>query len=335
MNRNSAAAATRKKGAAPQCHPKDIINMKHTESAVQAQLVMPFVSEGVAKLNPAQANMILRECAYDHQRPINQMHVLTLAEHMKRGTWQPKDKLDFASLPDGKMILINGYHRMTAQVHSAKDIVWMIVVHDCPDHAAVRALYYRFDTNVRARSSENILQGVGFIDDTGMTKQLARRLFEAVPLIMSGLKIGTSKTTDQQKIAARIADDRLEVAREYAPFAMALAELLHPAPFNVREKLRVPAFLATAMITVKHQPELAKEFWHGMALNDGLSRSDPRAVLLRDINERTTRTGPLGTNAVIVAKAWSAFYSRRQIQLIRVTRGEVIRLLGTPYSVGV
>lgn len=312
--------------------------IQNTETAAQVQQLQhaaTFIREGFVTLNPAQANAVLRECPYDRQRNIDKLHVAVLAELMRRGLWEPKDKLDFARL-GSRLILVNGYHRMSAQVAAGKNIQWTIVIHDCGDEASVRQLYYKFDTNVRKRTATNIVQGADIAQEYGLSKTMAQALFAAVPTIASGLVTGNrfSATQTATLFAQRIADDRFDLVREYADSARAFEATIKPAPAKVRSKLLRSGVLALALVTVKEQMPVAEEFWGGLAMNDGLRRYDPRATLLNDLLDRNFGKGSMQQVISVPATAWNAFWERRDLKVInKVAHGRSFRLLGTPYTV--
>jgi hypothetical protein len=55
------------------------------------------LEEGVVNFTPARANHILATCRYERQRPIDKLHVATLLEHMKRGSW--RERVQITGLP--------------------------------------------------------------------------------------------------------------------------------------------------------------------------------------------------------------------------------------------
>src|SRR5690349_11049873 len=105
-------AAPKGKGGAPgsATAQSNGYNMLDTLNAKEQQTVSDLLEEGFLKISAVDMNRILRECAYDYQRPISERHMLVLADLMTRSQWQPKSQIDFAIL-NGRYVLINGYHR--------------------------------------------------------------------------------------------------------------------------------------------------------------------------------------------------------------------------------
>lgn len=294
-----------------------------------------FIKEGFVTFTPAQANEVLRQCAYDRQRKIDKLHVATLRELMQSGSWTPKDKLDFAVI-DGRLVLVNGYHRMTAQADSGQDIEWTIATHQCADLSDVRGLYFKFDTNVRKRSESNILQGVGFGEQHGILAKTAKALYRAAPIIASGMMVGSVSHrggTAADLRVQRIVNARLEFAEQFVAEAKAIEKLMKPADSRVAGKMMSGGFFAVALVTMKHQPERAHEFWGGLFLNDRLRRGDPRSTLHADMLTRDYKHGVMQQTVVVPTKAWNAFFESRDLKIIKVQQGQQFRLLGTPYTV--
>lgn len=320
-----------KNGAHPKAAPREISSMQVSENIAHAQHAATFIREGFVKLTPAKMGVVLRECRYDRQRQVDDKHVATLAEYMRRGLWRDKDQLSFARF-DGRLTLVNGYHRANAQLASGKDILWAIVIYECDTVDQVRALYHRFDTNLRKRSDQSILKGVGFAEEVGLAPGAATSLYRAVPIIADGMVVRVNKTgTDV--FSRRIVDDRLALAKEYAPAAAAFEAMVKPATPRLRKKLGNATTYAVALVTTKLQPDTAQEFWGGMAENDGLRRYDPRAVLFADMMGRNFHTGTISQGLVVPALAWNAFWERRDLKIIKVVGGRKVRILGTPYTV--
>lgn len=289
------------------------------------------VQEGARRLTPAQANFVVSNMAYERQRPIAKDHVTTLRELMQRDQWNDRSPLDFARLPGGQIVLVNGHHRLTAQAQSHRDIVWQIIIRDCADMDAVAALYYRYDTNARTRSEENILAGINYADRHGLSKSMAKNLYRAAPIIAAGLSMRNSSDADITN--RRLVDERLQIMDRYVVSAQMAAEAFDPAPTFVSRKLAAGGFFAVVLVTYFHQPATADRFWRGMVLDDGLAKGDPRKTLLNDIRDRDSRKGVVLQNVVSATKAWSAFFESRKLMIIRVKAGETIPLLGTPYVV--
>ena len=329
-HRRNSGDQPKENGGTPEvARREENLNMLNVvEKQVQPQGLEAFVVEGFTSLSPLNANHILREGTYDRQRKVSKEHVEVLADIMRRGCWEPKDKIDFA-LYDGRLTLVNGYHRMHAQVLSGKTILWTIVVHPCRSLDDVRSLYYKFDTNTRIRGAAQILSGVGFADETGLSKIMSAALYGAVPVIAAGF---SKAPRDRDYLTTRGTDRRLMVAREYVPAAKRYEECLGRLPARVGSKFRSAGVTAVALVTLRYQPVKAAEFWKGAAENDGLAKGDPRLALHNDLISRAMNAGQAIQSAFVPAYAWNAWFEDREIKIIKVYSNRTPTIAGTPFE---
>lgn len=288
-----------------------------------------FISEGNLRLRPAQAGWIARELGYEHNRKVTPLHVAKLAEYMRRGQWLDKSALDFARLPDGRLILVNGHHRMAAQAQTAVDVTWNVIIHDVRNENDVRALYYRFDTEVRKRSAANIVGGVGLAEDCGIRKETATALWNASQIIANDMRF---RRYDQVEKIDVLVDERLTVCRNFASQAKVMERFISTAPAFIRPKLKTVSIFSIALVTLLHQPVGAEAFWSGLCEDNGLRKGDPRKTLLMDMQVRGTTGSLVAAHLMAAAKAWNAFYEDRPLKIIKIT-GHPVEILGTPYTV--
>lgn len=329
----AAAGFRNKNGARPQPDPNGYTHMQTNVQPLKGQVKIPVIREGFQTLTPSDAAAILENCSYDRQRKIDTMHSETLREMMQRGAWLEKSQIDFGRMSDGKIWLVNGHHRLTAQTRSGRSLLWAIAVHDCKTVDDLRTLYYRYDTNVRKRTSENILQGVDFSGQHGLSKQMARALFDAAPIIASGMTVGTRNPTLETALARRLTDERIAIAERFVAEASIYEKCIDAAPANLKRKLLLPTIAAVALVTIRHEAEIAAEFWSGLAENDGLRRGDSRATLIQDLLARNGKSGSAHQFLVAAAKAWNAYHSGRLLKIIKVNSGHTTKISGTPYEV--
>lgn len=332
-NRIAASDAPKGKGGGAEARAariQDLTMLNVVERPAEGkskQEVLDFLYEGFCRISAVEMNRVLQVCQYEHQRAVNQNHVAVLADLMKRDRWQPKSQIDFAVL-DGKYILINGYHRAYAQVRSGKPIEWSVVFHKCRNEAALRELYFAFDTNIRIRGTHDILRANEFADTHGVGRVMAEALYRAVPFIASGFETNPKK---KNLLVAKQVDRRLEVAGDYAKAAARYEACLEGLGGVRKKKLLSGSVTAVAVITLRYQSAKAWEFWTGVANNDGLKRGDPRQALINDMMTREGGT-PVTTFAPAMI-AWNAYFADRDLKLIKVLDSFVPSIAGTPFEV--
>lgn len=290
--------------------------------------VHDIVVEGFTKITASEMAAVLRECTYERQRKISAEHVNVLADIMRRGTWVERGSLDFAQY-DGRLILVNGHHRGHAQVQCGRDLEWSICIRPCQSFEDVEALYYAFDTNVRQRTKEQILHGSGFAEQNGLTPTTAKAVFGAVSYIAA--RFSTSRS-DQDYLTNRVMDLRFKVAVDFSAEALIYEACIAGASSALRRKLLNSGTTAVALVTLKYQPDLAREFWTGVALNDGLRRYDPRHTLVNDLQTRTMNSGWAHAATAAPAVAWNAFFEKRELKIIKVIDTPQVRIFGTPFD---
>lgn len=291
---------------------------------------LSFIKEGFVEFTGIQANTVLRECPFEGQRKVSKDHVKVLADIMMRGKWESKDKLDFA-IVHGQPILINGYHRMHAQVQCGKSVLWTVVIHECESMDQVRALYYRFDTNTRIRTGVQVIDALNFAECTELSKGMADALYRSVPLLANYF---SNARKDKDILAARAVDRRIAIANEYVDAAQKYEAAITGCTGAFKRKLMNGGVAAVALATFKFQPIAAAEFWSGVALNDGLKKGDPRQTLHMHLyaNKIAGAGGLVNRAAFAPATAWNAFFEGRELHIIKHYEGRKIKIAGTYFD---
>lgn len=302
--------------------------VKTTAGSKDQQTVTDYIHEGIVTLSPLQMNAVIKECGYDGQRPVNDRHVIVLADLMRRGQWQPKSQIDFAQYM-GRLILVNGYHRAYAQVRSGNTVEWAVAVHRVKTEAELRALYHAFDTNVRIRSGRDIMKANAFGEAHGLNAESANSLFAAVPYLSSRFEL--SNPHKRNFLVDRQVDLRLRVAADYAKAAARFWACMDGLPAVRKSRFKSGAMMAVAAATFRYQNETAWRFWTGVVQNDGLKRGDPRLALVSDLMIRRTRAGSVEGYAPAII-AWNAFFNERELKLIKVLDSFVPVIDGTPFD---
>jgi len=290
---------------------------------------LAFVSEGFHVWTPAKANKVFSECRYERNRNEAQAkrHIDALARQMTDGTWLAKSPIDFARTPDGKLTLVNGHHRMLAQVQAGKDIEWSVSIHECADEAEVADLFWRFDTILRKRSNTNVMNAVNAAGTFGLSKTTTMYLPSAVTFIDFGMRAPTGANSKVYTPA-----EKLALMDEWQAEARIYDELVAVAPGRVRRKLLGAQVFAVALLTLRSTPKVAVDFWQGVAADDGLNRGDPRKTLIDFLRDTHGASTGLTSTAAAAARAWNAHYAGRQLSMMRVGSAPV-RIAGTKVSV--
>lgn len=88
-NQSAGRGAAQKKGGEPEGRRRSHFPMlnvvKTTAGSKDQQTVTDYIHEGIVTLSPLQMNAVIKECGYDGQRPVNDRHVIVLADLMQIG----------------------------------------------------------------------------------------------------------------------------------------------------------------------------------------------------------------------------------------------------------
>jgi hypothetical protein len=278
----------------------------------------------------ADAALILRDLRYPKQTRdltlAGKKHINVLSDMMRRRQWRDWEKIDFARCGD-KLVIINGHHRLGAQAASGARIKWIFVIHECASEEAVAALYYTFDTNVKPRTTEQILSVIGAAELLGVNKTTVTAVYGSVPLIMADFDFGRSA---DDSMIRRMADLRMEKVKALQGEAIAWEKATKKAPQMVRRRLITQGALAVALMCFKHQSTLAQSFWSGVSDDDGLMTGDARKTYLKYLLNNTGGGGSSYAIATATALAWNAWYDQRELRIIKMVADARFRIAGTP-----
>lgn len=286
----------------------------------------PFftISEGRQTIAPADASRILALAPYDGQRPIHQDHVEKWAYMMTQRVFLANQGISFAYI-NGTFKLINGQHRLSAVIRSGMPQTFDVTIYPCATDEEVRVLYARFDTEALGRSTLDMIAHDPVVSKDFPAQYLAR-LVEVMSIIDLGFKnIGPRKVP----ATARLKENRLAKAQDWIKEAT-----LYRSLSKGRAATKVHAFyngypLAIAIVTLRHQPEQATDFWRRAIQNDGLHIGDPARAML-DAWDRKSVKWTRYQRGHIAALAWNAAFQQERVQLIRPPK-EDLWIAGTPY----
>jgi len=295
-----------------------------------------FIREGDITISAAQAAILTSSCVHPIQKDIRPLDHKSASEHISvlsalmqtPGAWMDETQIRFGIL-DGRLWIMDGNHRIRAQAESGADITWNIKVDRYSSESEFRAAFHKFNTNSRTRTQAQILGATGFASDFGITRQTATALFNAMPFIISGFKTGKSH---MDVLKSRVVDTRLDMAAKFGKEAASLDACLKGADSRVKRRILNAGVTAVALVTLRHRPDKAIEFWNGVAKNDGLKKGDPRHTLVMDLMTRNMSQGAAHQSIASPAAAWNAWYEGRSLSIIKVLDVDGVRIAGTPYK---
>jgi hypothetical protein len=306
-----------------------------TMSIDPQQTVAKTLKNGRMRLSASQMNRIITECTHPIQIEIRnpadqsgQHHIDVLSGLMARDQWLDDDQLTFGSV-GGRVYILDGNHRAHAQVKTGKTINWSIRLIECANDDHFRSLFYKFNTNTRSRTTQQILGVVGFAEDCNLTRQMASALYRAVEVIHHKFSFDRK---ERDIVFMRTPDLRISAAKQWMKQARLYDAAVASAVPQMKSKLFLSTVTAVALVTIKYHPDAAIEFWSGVANDDGLRSGDPRKALHADLRTRHMSSGCVGQGAIVSALAWNAFYSNEPRRSLRVGENAKVIINGTPFG---
>lgn len=310
---------------------KEYVNVQgdSTESVLRGMVARS--NGGVVMMPIGIAQRILDELNFVGQRQVKEARVLKHLARMEAGLWRGSFAISIAVLPDGTMMLIDGQHRLRAIVRSGSPKPIKVLFHDVPDEHEARRLYAGFDEPDSNRTSVEMMDAVGVAEELALPRAFANRLYNALPILRNDLEpLSGSEIEAGTYVNLFGVDSRLAEIVEWRDEAVKYMAVVNKTKGRIRAKLQGAGCMAVALYTFRHQPAKAHEFWHGLADNDGLRARDPRAALLRDMQERNASQGSFRQNVQAPVLAWNAFCEGRELKIIKCIAGAAIAPWGTP-----
>lgn len=286
---------------------------------------MDFSSGDSVMISADEAEQIMRECWYEKQRRINDDRALGLAEAIEHGTFLPNTQLAFARLSD-RLILVNGYHRLTAVSLCKQAQAFRIEIYPCRSVSEVDALYLRFDQPGGARTLTQLGAALGLADEH-FRRSSVTWLMRAIPLLMMNLE---RLPALKRPRASRDMDRKKEEALRWKPWALDYQSCLDGGIAVRTTRYRNAGVVAVALATLRYQNVMAKVFWAESIRDSALESDDPRHALHLHLATAKKSVHEFAL-AEAACNAWNAFFRNRRLTFCR-SLGHPLRVLGTPFQ---
>lgn len=302
---------------------------KTTETAARAERPLA-IREGRVLFTPDMSARTLAECAFAGQRPIKDGHVATLRIAMVKGNFTAGTQLHFGRV-GGRLYLVNGHHRLHAHSLTDAALEFQCLVTNCEDESEVAQLYYRHDTVSAVRGLADVVRATGTAAAAGISETDARRTLAAVKVIVG--RFARAMSHQQEVKNLREPDEILAAASSWWPYAKTYFAITEGASREAAVCLGRQHIIAAALVTLKYQPDKAREFWAGVAADDGLRKGDPRKSALRFLLSHGIGSGgnPLAWSGIAgVSLCWNAWFRGEPLSQVKSSLVSEIVLLGTP-----
>lgn len=291
-----------------------------------------FAKEGstIVTVTPDMAYDWLTTYKYEHQRPLRQDHVSFLAEAMRRGEFT-LSTLRLATFR-GETHLLDGQHRLTALFDCGIPQRFAVISQLCNTEEELRRAYYTIDIGM-ARTLVDAYRGNKELEATGLNDAQIRSVSAATQIILSRFS-NEGGGVERSKYAGKSRDERLRQVIIWKNEAKSFFDATHGGSREMVTRLKAGVVVGVGLITFRHQPALAADFWRKVAMNDGLARLSPEGRLAHYLLvNRFQRTG-LKLYARTIAAHWNARYNgREEVKNLPVRRDtEPMLIEGTPWD---
>ena len=287
-------------------------------------------SSNLEKVTPKLAKKWLHQNTFERQRNMRPLHRDTLAKEIQSGRFIQGTQIHFVQC-DQDRFLVNGQHTLSAIVKSGIAVTLSVLVSDADTMEEVAALYSRHDNHL-SRSILDAIKARDIHKQIGMSLNQARKVASAVRFIQSGFR-NSGGRIHREEILSEI--------KNWEEEGNAFLTAIEKGYLDTILMMKA-SVLSIALVTFRHEEELAMKFWKQVANDDGLNRGDPRKTLHEFINMTRVKQGSIIHNAKVVtqpytaravAKAWNAFHAGKSLAHIQVADpNREIQIKGTPHN---
>ena len=261
------------------------------------------VTNRIVHLTPEDAREILDKMGYDRQRNVSMRHVGALADMMMNGQWVPGGQITFTLTNGGRIVLVDGQHRLKAAVIANWSGVWCI---RAIWNKAAEDIYTTMDTSFKERTAANIGKSLGLDQFSPRMQNLIIQAAAYQNIWRSDYQLPKFCYKPPVRDNVQRVNDRMD------SFMMADAIVGNQrATPQIKGRLAVPMAVAVVAETFHANPEEAKEFWTSVVTN-----GDGVAAELRDrLIERRPLMAAANFTPRLVACGWNQRRTARQLRL--------------------
>ena len=279
------------------------------------KITLPKFSAPVdtVRFTPAQAEKCLEEYRDPlWQRGISDMHVARLARRMQSGDWA-RSALDFVKF-EGRLILINGQHRLSAQSKTNVDLEWTIHIHHAKSRDAVDRFWTKFDTLQRSRTPTDWL-GQSMISRLSGASNMSVEMRAAA--LRACLHMGVL-TSGNRRVGKADPQDAPEIWEEWKNEIASVMETLHHEDADPMFRRDVRAARRLGLLIYTSQWKAPREHWLNAAVGE---RGTWGGLLARQIRNRRGTGGLKTTEDTLLA---NMLLSLRYHEENRPIKGQVV-----------
>lgn len=288
-------------------------------------LILDHLRARVVRITPERATQMLATLAFERQRSISSKHVEYLLAVMRSG--ELTDLLiQEAEFPNGRKVLVDGYHRLTALVQFGKPLLAVIVTYHVNNDQELAERYAKIDRPA-TRKPKDMLRAFGVEERAELPSKMLNTVSAGVAIVANDF------SRNSGSLAAKSLIQRTHNVEDWLPEGQAYAACLAGCTNEINMLLSRAPVVGVALATLRHQAGLAETFWSRIAADDGLLKDSPEGRLLAWL--RATRVNRVGQFMYCryVAGAWNAYCEGRTLKLLKINDPSApVSIAGTPYG---
>lgn len=276
------------------------------------------------------ASAILEHEMYEYQRVCRTSDVRKYAMTMIRQEWLPGSLITFC-VWQKRRYLVNGQHRLHAVVMAGQPQIFEVQQIPVESYEEI-AQWYRVFDRLRLRVLTELYQPFHLPEKHNTNKTQNTHLMACLTPLAAGFENTSDRNhdvkmyTESPLIRMAFLDAWIEEGRRYF-------EDTRGARQKITTNLRRTGIMAVALVTYRSTGNDAEEFWHQVAMDDGLRSDDPRKRLNIFLGSTQSGEYPAHMLARYAASAWNAAWQERTLQnLTPQADRHPLRLEGTPHN---
>jgi len=219
------------------------------------------------------AQHMLDTMTYAGQRPPSNVLVTQHSHSLEDGYFYPCTPIVLGTC--GKTTsLLDAHHRLTAIAETGISTYVEIKTYHCKTMAQLHRLYVLFDSGIGKRNKDAMFMALfGKKATSKIPVKQVTRLVSAARVIINCFSQSYARVQSYNVLAL------LECAKKFLPSMLTFLEITEGMSRQGlrRETLLSQSVLAVALVTLEWSPELAHDFWVGVAHNGSKRKNDPRA----------------------------------------------------------
>lgn len=285
------------------------------------------IGNPIQTVSPDQATIWIENNLYARQRALREHRVQELAHLMSRGMFLEGSSITFGIL-NNRLHLVNGQHTLNAIVRFGQPVELNVQYYTVADEDELATLYTTQDCQLPRSARDNILAH-DLPTKFNLNTSNISKFRSGVNMIANEFESGSSRY--KAAPGSRSFSIGRENMEDWLPEAQIYFNeiLIGDVPQANYHSFRNATVVAVALLTLRHQPVVAREFWRGAVMDDGLRTGDPRRTLLMHLRDKRKRSS--NEDARCIATAWNAYFRGDTAQVLRLGSVNDLKVLGTQH----